>query len=177
MMAKIRNPLTLTLLVAFVALCAQGLVRPTTYTHRSHTLGFPVITLAPTGPSASAFAALLEAEGGLPKTSVPLTNPAHTAQPSAVRLLPRMAGQALAVFPVSEWSIVRTTVEGGNLIPLAIRGELAYDIEMDIQVRYRDGDTALVQWSAWGYGLALGPFALNRDEPAGDLVIVEASWQ
>ena len=94
-----------------------------------------------------------------------------------IRILAPVDGGGVEVFPVVDWQIERITVHGGNILAEALAGEMAYAVEMDIRVHYEDGGSALLRWEAWGYGFAVGPLALKRSGPAGDLWVVESPWE
>ena len=171
--ARVAVPIALLLLA--LAYCAKGYVRPTTYTYQAGTFSLPALVLTGRGPSAPMFAALISRTGGLPKVSESLTlDPSLGREPSEIITY---AFRQARLYPVADWEVVRTRIDGGDILALSARGELAYEIEMDFHVQYADGDTALVRWEAWGYGFALGPVALKRDGPAGELYVIERSWE
>ena len=169
--------LAATVLTVVLAYCGYGLVRPTTHTHVAGSLGVPVLVLARNGPSAVMVNAIIENEGGLPKRLMHLTSYRRPDGIPTIGLADRIAGNPVQVFLVEDFEMVRTTVNGGDLWALARRGEMAFTVDMDFRVRYADGDTAVLRWSAWGSGLALGPLVgAKRDGPAGELYIIERSW-
>jgi hypothetical protein len=165
------------LLAATFAYGTFGFFRPTTHTYRSGTLSVPPVVLAWNGPSASAVENLIGDVGGLPKQTEYLTYYSRPNGTPRIGLVIRGASDIVGVTPVDEFEVLRTTVKGGDILALSWRGELAYTMEMDFRVRYADGDTAVLRWSAWGYGFALGPLVGPwRSGPAGELNVLERSW-
>lgn len=79
------------------------------------------------------------------------------------------------MFPVTSWSIERIalTTPYGFLTALQ-KQEAVYSIDVDFRVRYEDGDTALLRWDTWRYGVNFWPIALDEGGgPAGDIAVLD----
>jgi hypothetical protein len=123
------------------------------------------------GPPQEWITALVEREGGLPKSTAALTCYTVTQYNCDIGL-----AESLDVYPVQRWEIERVTISGGNLLPSVLRGELIYSINVDMHIHYTDGESIVFRWDTWRYGWSFGPIAIDTGGgPTGDLSLISSN--
>jgi len=125
------------------------------------------------GPPEGWVTTLIQREGGLPKVGTPLTHYSQGPDPGIGISIPHGAARA-QVFPVAHWEIERISLTTPyNLLTAILKQEAVYGISIEFRVHYADGDTALLVWDTWRYGLKFGPFADDEGGgPAGELIVL-----
>ena len=109
--------------------------------------------------------------GGLPKTNMDIHE--------ALKLLG--SNTSIPVYPVKEWHILtsraRNPEYSGKVSTSALKSlfdsEPMYNHNFKMQVVYADGDTAVLQWSSWSYGIVACPILISMGSgPPGQLKVL-----
>ena len=101
--------------------------------------------------------------GGLPKDSLDL----YEAQ----------EGES-TYFPVDQWRVVHTSLHNDkSLLESFTDDDPTHSYTIVVQVHYTDGDSAMVRWSGWHYGLVLCPVVVTGDGPPGRLIVSTTTSQ
>jgi len=88
--------------------------------------------------------------GGLPKTDMDVYE--------AQKLVD--AGGMPPVYSVNEWAIETSSVTNSSFNTL-FDDDPTYSHDFIIHVTYSDGDTAVLQWSSWSYGIVACPVLIS----------------
>ena len=76
------------------------------------------------------------------------------------------------IYPVNEWSIESSSTTNGDFNTF-FDDDPTYSHNFIIHVTYMDGDTAVLQWSSWSYGIVACPILISMGSgPLGQLKIL-----
>ncbi len=100
--------------------------------------------------------------GGLPKTDMEI----HKGQKSVGD------NQTPPIYPVDEWIVKSSSVINSNFNTL-FDDDPIYSYDIVIHVTYTDGDTSVLEWSSWSYGIVACPILISMGSgPPGRLKVL-----
>ncbi len=75
------------------------------------------------------------------------------------------------IHPVMDWKIVSLiTKNNQNVVSTITDDDPIYNFRSTVQISYEDGDSILLEWSSWHYGIVVCPFVISfGDGPAGTI--------
>ena len=76
------------------------------------------------------------------------------------------------IYPVKEWHVVAFSTANSRFNKL-FDDDPIYSHEFTLQVRYVDGDTTVLHWSSWSYGIVACPLLISLGSgPPGQLKVI-----
>ncbi|MBX3058917.1 MAG: hypothetical protein KF770_20825 [Anaerolineae bacterium] len=98
--------------------------------------------------------------GGLPRTDLDIYEVRNSVTSAA------------AVYPVKDWSIELSRVARTPHLAL-FDDDPTYSQDLIIHVMFADGDTAVLHWSSWSYGIVACPVVISLGSgPPGELQVI-----
>lgn len=86
--------------------------------------------------------------GGLPKTDLDIYEARNSVK------------SVTAIYPVKDWSVELSRVARTPHLAL-FDDDPTYNQDFIIHVMFADGDTAVLHWSSWSYGIVACPFVIS----------------
>ena len=100
--------------------------------------------------------------GGLPKVDIDVYEAQNLVD----------TGGMPPVYSVNEWAIETSSVTNSSFSTI-FDDDPTYSHDFVIHVTYTDGDTAVLQWSSWSYGIVACPVLISMGKgPPGELKII-----